>query len=87
MQRSAATAGEMLPLWPNRVRAIIADLDLVIERNPKRAEAYLNRGLARAMKHDRHGSIADIERVLELNNDAEASDKAREILPSLRAWQ
>jgi tetratricopeptide (TPR) repeat protein len=53
--------------------AAIADDTRALEINPKNADAYANRALARQIHGDFSGALADYDKVIELNPDDSAS--------------
>ena len=67
-------------LQKNRVDLAAADFDLAIELDPECAEAYHNRGLARAVSGDARAAIADFSKAIAIRPDLGAAYLGRAVL-------
>jgi regulator of sirC expression with transglutaminase-like and TPR domain len=62
----------------------IADLTRAIELDPRNAEAWLNRGLAREKRNEIGGAIADFEQYVALSPSARDAEAVRKLIRDLQ---
>lgn len=57
-----------------------SDYTKVIQINPNDADAYLNRGVARALLKDKQGTIADLQKAAQMYQQQGRQAEAQELL-------